>query len=330
MVNCPEPHPLRHWIPYKLLSSEGQLLFRWLYLADEPLNAPFFEDTRQRCLQHPFNAGSPAVISSLDGLINMAQTVPSVAPSAFIFHVSRCGSTLLAQLLSLNNRHIVLSEVPLLDTVLRLSDNEKNVPARQQGQAFQAILRLLSQPRTGQETHVFVKLDSWHILAYETIRRLYPTTPFVLLYRAPDAVLRSHRNQRGMQAIPGLIPAEFIGSPLGLVTGMDLDVYMAYVLQRYFEAMLAVAEKDANCLLINYQADGMTMMHELIPFLQLTLTEADYAAMEDRCGYHGKYPDREFTAENPVAEFSTYLQPALLLYHQLEEKRLQPVSSLCH
>lgn len=323
MLTSLQPHPLRHWIPYKLLSTDEQLTLRWLYLADQPINSPFFGDTQQRCLSHPYNSQSKAVVSSLDGLIDMAQTVPSVAPSAFIFHVSRCGSTLLSQLLSLNERHIMLSEVPLLDSLLRLTDTIRQSSAHQQEQAFQAALRLLSHKRTGLETHVFIKTDSWHVLGYDTLRRLYPTTPFILLYRSPDAVLRSQQKQRGIQAVPGLISPEFMGFSPDQLTSMDLDSYMTKVLERYFEAFLAIAERDANYLLLNYQADGMAMMQELIRFLNLPVTKEDYAAMAQRCSYHGKYPGQSFQKESSQLNQPDYLSRALSLYQQVEEKRKQ-------
>jgi len=323
MSNLLHPHPLRHWIPDKLLSANTPPACRWLYLADQPLNAPFFEDTRQRCLNHPYNSGPLSVVSSLDGLIDFAQTVPSVAPSAFIFHVSRCGSTLLAQLLSLDERHIVLSEVPLLDALLRLPPNAGAVPVHQQEQAFRATLQLLSHQRTGRETHVFIKTDSWHSLAYETIRRLYPDTPFVLLYRSPDAVVRSQRNRRGMHAIPGLLSPEHFGFAPDQLAGIDLDVYMATVLERYFEIFLAIADRDTNCTLVNYDADGMVMMRHLIQFLKLKPDEIHYRAMEQRCDYHGKYPNQTFLQEPAAPATPHYLQPALKLYRQLEERRQQ-------
>ena len=320
MSTSSQPHPLRHWIPDKLLPTNTQPNCRWLYLADQPLNAPFFGDTRQQCLSHPYNSGAMAVESSLDWLIDMAQTIPAVAPSAFIFHVSRCGSTLLSQLLGLNDRHIVLSEVPLLDTLLRLPHGGQT-GADQSERAFRAALRLLSHKRTGRETHVFIKMDSWHILAYETIRQLYPTTPFIFLYRSPDAVVRSQRRRRGMQAIPGLIPATFFGFAPEQLAGMDLDAYMAAVLERYFDTFLTVAGRDTNCLLINYQENGMAMMDPLIRFLDLQLTEADYAAMVQRCRYHGKYPDQAFSEETIENDAPNYLQPALALFRQVEKIR---------
>lgn len=322
MLHDPESYPPGHWIPYKLQPTEEGLNCRWLYLTDELLSAPFFEDTQQRALKHPYNSGYLSVVSSLDWIIEMAPTVQSVAPSAFIFHVSRCGSTLLSQLLSLNQRHIVLSEAPLLDHILRLSLLTKNRPVQQQEQLFQAVLRLLSQPRSGQETHLFVKLDSWHLMLHETIRRLFPTTPFILLYRSPDEVVQSHRKRRGMQAIPGLIAPEFFGFTTDQIAGIDLDVYMATILHRYFETMIQVTETDPNCLLLNYQAAGMSMMRELIAFLNLNPTEAEYAAMVHRCGYHGKYPEQKFLEDTPKAELSDYLQPALSLFRQLEQLRL--------
>ncbi|MBC3788358.1 sulfotransferase family protein [Spirosoma utsteinense] len=317
MATRTESYPLQHWIPYKLRTTNGQPDCRWLYLGDHPMTAPFFDDTQQRCLSHPYNSSPYASVSSLDGLIEMAQAVPAVAPTAFIFHVSRCGSTLLGQLLSLLTNAVVLSEVPILDALLRLPTPVDSGLPSPADQAFVAALQLLSQQRTGREAAVFIKTDSWHLLQYGTLRRLYPKTPFILLYRSPDEVLRSQRNRRGMQAIPGLIPPAFFGFTTDPNAPVDLDAYMAMVLERYFEVLLMIAKQDSNCLLIDYQADGMVMMNQLIRFLDLTPDADVYAAMAERCGYHGKYPGQLFGKEPVVSECPEYLQPAMTLYHQL-------------
>src|SRR5690606_34626620 len=125
--------------------------------------------------------------------------LPAVAPTAFIFHVSRCGSTLLSQLLDLDEANIVLSEVPLLDQLLRLPETFPGISRAQQETALQATIRLLGQKRTGHEKQLFIKLDSWHVFFAATLRKQYPSVPFILLYRAPDEVFESHRRHRGMQ-----------------------------------------------------------------------------------------------------------------------------------
>jgi hypothetical protein len=323
MSSSPETYPLQHWIPYKLLSTTGKPNCRWLYLDDRPLTAPFFEDTQQQCLAHPYNSRYQTVVSSLDGLIDMAQAVPAVPPTAFIFHVSRCGSTLLGQLLGLLNGAVVLSEVPFLDALLRLPACADTGRPSTAEQAFQAAVRLLGQQRTGQESAVFIKTDSWHLLHYETLRRLYPETPFILLYRSPDEVLRSQRNRRGMQAIPGLIPSALFGFTADNPAPIGLDEYMSAVLALYFETLLKISEQDPNCLLIDYQPDGMVMMNEVMQFLTISPGTDAYAAMESRCQFHGKYPGQAFEKESIQADCPEFLKPAMTLYGRLNERKKQ-------
>ncbi len=45
----------------------------------------------------------------------------------------------------------------------------------------------------------------------EKARKLYPQTPFILLYRQPGEVIRSQQKRRGMQSIPGLLEPEIFG-----------------------------------------------------------------------------------------------------------------------
>lgn len=321
MSSLPELYTLQHWIPYKLLSTGGQPNCRWLYLDERPLTAPFFEDTQQQCLAHPYNSRPQTVVSSLDGLIDMAQSVPAVPPTAFIFHVSRCGSTLLGQLFGLLKSAVVLSEVPLLDALLRLPAWADTDFPSTADKAFQAAVRLLSQQRTGQESTIFIKTDSWHLLYHKTLRRLYPQTPFILLYRSPDEVLRSQRNRRGMQAIPGLIPSSLFGFTADNPPPAGLDEYMAAVLECYFKTLLTISEQDPNCLLIDYQPDGLLMMNEVMQFLSLTPTSDAYAAIVTRCQYHGKYPGQPFMKEPVKADCPDYLKPAMALYRQLNERK---------
>src|SRR6202000_668743 len=76
---------------------------------------------------------------------------------------------------------------------------------------FTAALRFYGQDRniTGREsdskTHLIIKADSWHRFFYDQLRRLYPDVPFVMIYRKPNEVFRSHRKQPGLHSVPGLI-----------------------------------------------------------------------------------------------------------------------------
>lgn len=322
MTTC----PLQNWIPYRLLRTGNDVRCRWLYIADRRFTAPFFDQTQQQCLSHAHNSGRFSVVSTLDGLIDLAPSVPAVAPTAFIFHVSRCGSTLLSQLLALREQRIVLSEVPLLDELLRLPEQMPSLPEATYGQAIRAAVHLLGQRRTGAETELIIKLDSWHVAFYPLLRQLYPDVPMVLLYRAPEAVLASHRRQRGRHAIPGLLPPAFFNLTATDLAGLDFDPYLARVLTYYFDQFLAIADRDDRAFLLAYRHDGPAMLQSLMQWLNRPLPEADWQAVRERSGFHAKRPEQAFWEARPADPLPDYLRPAHDAYERLEQKRqVQPV-----
>jgi hypothetical protein len=121
---------------------------------------------------------------------------PGPAPDGLVFHMSRCGSTLVAQMFAALPDSMVVSEPPPLDDVLQIS---------LLGGADTAIaaLRAMSAAFGRRGGRPFVlKLDAWHALALPLFRRAFPDTPWVFLYRDPVEVLVSHMRQRGSQMLP--------------------------------------------------------------------------------------------------------------------------------
>ncbi|WP_157627090.1 sulfotransferase family protein [Spirosoma luteum] len=315
--------PLENWIPYQLRVVDEQLLFRWLYVGTHRFTEPFFEETVIRCKSYPVNVTGWHSATTLDGLIQAAQGSVSISPNAFIFHISRCGSTLLSQLLGLPERHITLSEMPLLDEILRLPYREPAISLSpdERDAALKAVIRLIGSQRTGNETRFFIKLDSWHLLFYDTFRRLYPTVPFILLFRSPDAVIRSHQKRRGMQAVPGLIEPELFGFDPALTRHMNQDHYTAAVLERYFQQMLAIQEVDENVYPLPYQDSGVAMLGQLTTLVTIDATPAERTAMKQRSQYHSKYPDQPFQEAVPQTMPGSYMEPVRQLYQQLVSQK---------
>ena len=252
-----------------------------------------------------------------------AQPFTALAPSAFIFHVSRCGSTLLAQLLGLSRQNVVLSEVPLLDQILRLLVSDSGIePARVEA-LMSASLRLLARQRDADEAHLFVKLDSWHVAFAPLIRKLYPKTPFVLLYRAPDEVMRSHRKRRGMQAVPGLIEPQLFDLSPGDIDAGDADGYLDKVLAFYLSRFMHIAAQDRHALLVDYRVGSMEMVRRVAAHAQFAISDADLESMEARSRFHSKYPDQNFS-ETPEAPAASATGRAQAAYQQLEQLEQTP------
>src|ERR1044071_5981347 len=105
------------WYPYRLHWKNGRAQVQWFYAGDRKFHDPFFADTVNRCLSLEQNAERRLTSGEEYERIASATTAPSSV--TFIYHISRCGSTMLAQMLAEEHSHVVLSEVPLLDEILR-------------------------------------------------------------------------------------------------------------------------------------------------------------------------------------------------------------------
>ncbi|PAV93766.1 hypothetical protein WR25_26873 [Diploscapter pachys] len=69
--------------------------------------------------------------TDVSALLDWHARSPGLTPSALVFHASRCGSTLIAQLLASQARNIVLSEPPPLDNLLRAARQDPSAAAWQ-------------------------------------------------------------------------------------------------------------------------------------------------------------------------------------------------------
>jgi hypothetical protein len=309
-----------HWIPYRLITQETEPLVQWLYTHGERFTEPFFDETIQKCRARRSYEQLKNSVSSLSLLTNWATSLSSLPPSGIIFHVSRCGSTLLSQLLSLSPQHIVLSEVPFFDELLRWQRNN-DVPQQARLQQLEAALKLYTVPYQG-ETHCFIKPDSWHIFFYPLLRQLFPATPFFLLYRHPAEVLRSQQKQRGMHAIPGFIEPSLFGLEESVVQ-MDFSEYMALVLEKYFAAFASILQHDNNVIPVNYKSGAIAMIETIAARTGFTPDEAMRQQMQARAGYHAKYPDQPFGTEAEVTQIPAYLEKAMKQYEAVERLRAE-------
>jgi hypothetical protein len=308
------PNELKGWIPWKLSNT----LCEWLYTGSKKFTEPFFEETVSVCRNLDENRKPYKVLSHLQVMLEWAGEMDTLVPSTIIFHVSRCGSTLLSQLLGLDETHIVLSEVPFFDELLRLPYKKKPTDVTIASNYLNAAIKYYGQKRSGREKCLFIKTDSWHLHFYNQLRSLFPSVPFILLYRNPLEVILSHQRQRGMQSVPGIIEPEVFGFSKEQVHEPNLDVYMANVLTGYFCIMIEIAKSDPLALPVNYR-DGMSSIIKKINALHsLHITEDTEKLFIERSRYHAKHPHQLFTED--YKEFSPpgYLLPVLQLYRQLD------------
>lgn len=293
----------------------------WLNIFEKQFTEPFFDETIVKLKGLNSEHVGISSVSDLALFEEWSHELNAVEPSAFIFHISRCGSTLVSQLLTESHAHIVLPEVPFFDDLLRLPYQQSDFTAKTTMRLLMAAMKYYGQKRTGQEQHLVIKADSWHMFFYEQLRQLYPNIPFILMYRDPNEVFNSLKRMAGLQSVPGLIEPEVLGFGADEEVPQVQDMYIAKVLEKYLYQYLKIIATDSRFLLLNYSEGPMPMIKKIAAFTHTDLSLHDIATMEERSRYHSKRPDTVFSEPDP-APVPQCLHKAMQLYDELEKIRL--------
>src|SRR4029077_12190694 len=109
--------PADGWLPIRASWADGEPYLHWAYFGTRRLKRPFFEDDVYSCLFQPFNRLF-RYVTSIEKTAAWLDGRPHLKPSGLIFHMSRCGSTLVSQMLAALPSNIVVSQGNPLATVL--------------------------------------------------------------------------------------------------------------------------------------------------------------------------------------------------------------------
>ncbi|HTU92765.1 MAG TPA: hypothetical protein VMF69_21975, partial [Gemmataceae bacterium] len=139
--------PPRRWLPAALSMTANGLVVDWIYFGAAALREGFYEDSLRRALSLPFNRVF-RYRTALDDLIAQVTAGDSLEPNGFIFHMSRCGSTLVAQMLAALNDAIVISEAPPIDSILQFGRGADVTAATE---ALRAMVLAFGRKRSGAE-----------------------------------------------------------------------------------------------------------------------------------------------------------------------------------
>ncbi|HXQ16372.1 MAG TPA: aspartyl beta-hydroxylase [Caulobacteraceae bacterium] len=278
------------WMPARVWRRDAELLLDWVWLGQARLTEPFYEESIARA------SGGPRPRLSTP-LAAVARPSGGLAPSGLIFHMSRCGSTLVSQMLAASSANIVVSEAPPIDGVVRAG-----LPQAERLALLRAMVLALGQVRNAGETRYFIKLDSWHACALPLFRAAFPATPWVFLYREPSAVMVSHARRVGMQMVADLVRPAFLGLDAGGQTwGED---YHAQVLGAICGAA-ARGYAEGGGLLVNYDELPQALVTRILPHFGVAPAAGELAAMSAAARFDAKSPDVRFTPDAEAKRLAT-------------------------
>lgn len=302
--------PAGDWFPIGVFREEGRWLVDWCRLGSHRFVEPFFDETVERCLHHPFNLA----FRRLTPLDELAENDPgALAPSGFIFHLSRCGSTLVSQSLAASTENLVVSEAAPIDQIVRARRFEAGVRERDQVRRLRAIVAAFGRMRSGPERNFVLKLDAWHALDLPLFERAFPGVPSIFMYRDPLEIMVSHARHFSL-FMASLNAPSLLGISLAEAQLMPRAEYHARMLGKICEAV--VAHDITPDALVAYDELPAAIEERILPRFGIELTPQAQLNLRNSLERNAKMPQLQFSSdvEEKQREVTTEMRSAFERY----------------
>lgn len=304
--------PAPAWRPIRLAAAPHALFVDWARFAGPPTD-PFFATYAAKTARQPLNV-LLRWHTTLEDFLSAPPGDASAAPNGFIFHLSRCGSTLVSQCLAAVARNVVVSEAPPLDSAVQLAATRLDAPIDVRVRLVERMVRALG--RVDGERRYFVKTDCWQIMFLPLFRAAFAATPWIFIYRDPIEVMVSLGRMTGPHMNPSIIPPALYG--IDGAYEFDGDEYRAQALARICEAASDHMALGGG-LLVHYDELPDAIWTKILPHFGIAADEDDLAAMRAAARYDAKQPEAVFSPD--IREKQREATPAL---RALVERRIGP------
>lgn len=306
------------YVPMRVKFAEAGPTISWCSDDGLAFDDPFFDETLQRCMRRPFNrAFLPQ--TPMAALLEFARSRDCRPPDAFIFHMSRCGSTLLAQMFTALADTRVISEANPIEQVLCADLRVPGLSADVHLEWLRAIMLAYgATARLPFARHV-VKFDAWHIHRLPLVEQAFPGVPWVFLFRHPLEVLASNLALRAASTIPGTSIHGVAGVDPIAALDMPDEQYLALISQQHMRAALTQRE-NPRALFVDYVDLPQLALPAILAHFGMALDAMDIASMLAKAGRDAKRPARAF-----VPDAGRKREAASPLARQLAETELMPL-----
>ena len=312
---------LRGWMPVDAVVVNGRPGLTWMDMSGVRLAEPFFQQTIDKL--KATDPGCHEVFTEFATLVQLEKTFDSVSPSGFIFHSSRCGSTLLANACRALDGALVLSEPPAVDKLIArfITDVDENRTKETLYSIFlRAVVSALGQKRFGDERHLFLKFACCSVSQIERIRRIWPNVPWVFLYRDPvETIVSNIQNLPAwLQDDDHRVLASITGTSPDEVAAMTPEELCARAIGSFF-ATACGAHRIANdrALLLNYSQLTLTEIANVLEFFGVKPAAAERETIARQIQKYSKAAsgERAFIADAEAKQLA-----ASDLVHEMAER----------
>lgn len=315
------------WTPVSLNPDGPQPSIDWGDLRRIRFTEPFFDQTVAR-----WAGGSPppALIRTDLAALGVLDACPSLDPAVLIFHLSRCGSTLLSRLLAQVPGTLTVAEPSPINDLLLADVAGPDETA--QAALLRLMVRALGRRRFGDEQRYVLKLSSWNVRRADLFRRAFPGVPIVWVQRTPAEIMASLLADPPAwlkpSSAPVLAPLLF-GIAADEARRLSPDAYCARTLATLLQAAGRLPE-DGAALIVDYADLPGAAWTSVADFLKLSLDPATQARLADEARFYSKAAaprlftgdaaERRAIARSVQALAAEWLDP---LYRALDQRRFR-------
>jgi hypothetical protein len=288
------------WLPVELRVHPQSPSISWIDFGKTPLSEPFFHQTVQRLRASPQHFDREQ--SDFEFVSTFAGRLASAEPCVFLFHISRCGSTLLANAFRSAASVAVVSEAQPITAVFAPYDcgrwpYARDSCAQHRDLLLRSMIKVFGQRRTGKEEQLVVKFTSWNILFLSLVRALWPTVPCFVLVRDPLEVMLSNLSRPGGWMTRKSVPSfcrDLFGWAGPEVESMTREEYGARVIGEFCRA--ATMALDSRCTVVDYKNIDASNLCGLVSQSGIPLTSFERDAIVSSAGAYSKdvVPSRPF------------------------------------
>lgn len=280
---------LKGWLPVDAVVVDGRPGLWWMKMPDVRLAEPFFQQTVARAKTDGTRRGE--LFTEFDALLQLEKDLESVPPTGFIFHSSRCGSTLVANACRAITNSIVLSEAIAIDKLIArffTGAADGGVKESLYSVFLRGVVHALGQRRDGSEQRLFIKFACTSFAQLERITRIWPRVPWIFLYRDPIETIVSNINDpptwlldddwRVLSSITGATPRE--------VAAMSLEERCARSIGSFYSKAYALANDKS--MLLNYNQLSVPVISSVLEFFKVSPSAQELEAIVRASGVYAK------------------------------------------
>lgn len=269
--------PRERWLPIQLNISPIGVAVDWMDFGGYALTDQFFSQTvgRLRSMVPP----ALECTTSSDLLVAEGRRFPATRPAGLIFHVSRCGSTLLCNVLRTAGGTGILSEARPIERVFKLhafasSPIPRDAWAHYRKLLANSILGLYANVPSSRALNMVIKACAVDTMQIPMIRSIWPNVPCLVLIRNPLDVLVSNLARPSGWCERQNRPRshyKIFGEDWGDLPSISVEEYLARGVGSFCRAALPVV--DEQCRVIDYESLDLPTIYKIAGFFGIQMPD---------------------------------------------------------